>query len=135
MVLNEDSIPEFIGQIVDVFEDFCAENEITWPNKDRDEYVKDGGCEEDEAAIIFGSDYDYIAIPVQNEVEDYELMQGGKLTYDWELAFISKIISEFYDLLLDKHALSEKLLEILVFQVACTLKIDKILRNWDLLKE
>lgn len=51
--LSDDDAPEFIGQIVDVFEDFLDEKGIEIENSEKD------GDEGD--AIIYGSDYDEIA--------------------------------------------------------------------------
>ena len=53
------SIPEtkkadFIGQLIDIFEDFLDEKGISIENEERDE-------DDDSAAIIFGSDYDALA--------------------------------------------------------------------------
>ena len=129
MTLNQDSLPEFIGQIVDIFEDFCAENEITWPNEDRDEYIKDGGCEEDEAAVIFGEDYDYIADPVQSGVETYGLTESNRLDTEKETDFIVSIIDEFYNLLADRNVESMKS-DKLRDEIGLALKIDRILQHW-----
>jgi hypothetical protein len=51
--LSEDDEPEFIGQLIDVFEDFLDEKGITIENEERE------GDEDD--AIIYVSDYDEIA--------------------------------------------------------------------------
>lgn len=51
--LSEDDEPEFIGQLIDVFEDFLDEKGITIENEERE------GDEDD--AIIYGSDYDEVA--------------------------------------------------------------------------
>ena len=51
--LSDDDAPEFIGQIVDVFEDFLDEKGITIENEEREG--------DDDEAIIYGTDYDEIA--------------------------------------------------------------------------
>lgn len=51
--LSDDDAPEFIGQIIDVFEDFLDEKGIAIENEERE-------GDEDES-IIYGSDYDEIA--------------------------------------------------------------------------
>jgi len=41
-------------EILEKFEDFLSEKNIEIPNKERDEYKKDGDTE---TAILFGTDY------------------------------------------------------------------------------
>lgn len=49
--------PEFIGQIIDTFEDFLDEKHITIPNEERDvDEDVDAGL----SANIYGSDYDLL---------------------------------------------------------------------------
>ncbi len=58
-VLTDDNFPEFKGQLVDIFEDFCEEQGISIENEDREEYNRESGYAPGEnAAIIFGDDYD-----------------------------------------------------------------------------
>lgn len=53
-------LAELKGSVVDIFEDFCDEKGIMIANEDRD-------AEDDEnAAIIYGFDYDNITEPVEN---------------------------------------------------------------------
>lgn len=52
-----DDRAEFFGQIIDIFEDFLAEKGIEIENDEREDY---GAEDDEELAIIFGSDYDYI---------------------------------------------------------------------------
>jgi hypothetical protein len=70
--LNKESFPEFIGQIIDVFEDFCTDTEIVISNDERHDaildYIEDTKCASEEEAekdcefaIIYGDDYDHIA--------------------------------------------------------------------------
>lgn len=47
--IKRDLIPEFLGQIIDVFEDFLEEKGIEIPNEERDD--------SDNPAIIYGTDY------------------------------------------------------------------------------
>lgn len=65
-------LPEFLGQIVDIFEDYLDDNGMTILNEDRDEQaveaVENGDYETTEEAIaelgmccIYGEDYDRIA--------------------------------------------------------------------------
>ena len=91
--LNENTVAELKGQIVDTFEDFLSERGITaenLPNEDRDEYEADG-CED--AAIIFGEDYDIIADGVQHELDTNDLMGGSTST---SATLISKVVDNIY---------------------------------------
>ena len=49
---------EFIGQIIDIFEDFLDDKEIVIPNRERDE---DEDIDPEMSANIYGADYDKIA--------------------------------------------------------------------------
>ena len=65
----EGDLPEFKGQVVDVYEDFCDDNAITIRNEDREEYNRESGYEDGEnVAIIFGEDYDEIADRIEGFV-------------------------------------------------------------------
>jgi len=55
--VDYDDRAEFFGQIIDIFEDFLAEKGIEIENDEREDY---GAEDDEELAIIFGSDYDYI---------------------------------------------------------------------------
>lgn len=57
---------EFVGQIVDTFEDYFTDNNIIWPNPDRD---AEEGVSDDitNTAIIYGLDYDVIT----NDIESF----------------------------------------------------------------
>lgn len=50
-MLKQTDLPEFTGQIIDVFEDFLEARGVELDNNERDE-------NDDFAAIIYGSDYD-----------------------------------------------------------------------------
>lgn len=67
-VTNEDK-PEFIGQIIDIFEDFLADRNIILPNEERNE-------EEDPEArtIIYGSDYDYLYEKITNTMQRWNIL-------------------------------------------------------------
>ena len=67
-VTNEDK-PEFIGQVIDIFEDFLADRNIILPNEERDE-------EEDPEArtIIYGSDYDYLYEKITNTMQRWNII-------------------------------------------------------------
>ena len=48
-IVKEDEKVEFIGHIIDIFEDFLEDNGIEIPNSERED--------ENNSAIIYGSDY------------------------------------------------------------------------------
>lgn len=61
---NFEDMPELKGQVVDIFEDYLTDKEISIPNEDRDDAIADGEDTED-LAIIYGADYDAIADEVE----------------------------------------------------------------------
>lgn len=65
-MIKEENQSEFLGQIIDIFEDFLEDHNIDIPNEERDEG-------DDNPAIIYGSDYDRL----QNEL--LELMKAWKI--------------------------------------------------------
>ena len=48
--IGENDKAEFLGQIIDIFEDFLEERGVMFPNDERDQ-------DPDNAAIIYGADY------------------------------------------------------------------------------
>lgn len=78
--ISKDNKAEFVGQIIDVFEDFLSEKGIEIPNDEKEDYFSD---EDDEApddedyeelAIIFGSDYDYISNNIEKIINNWGLI-------------------------------------------------------------
>lgn len=61
--LTEETKAEFIGQIIDIFEDFLSEKKMTLENPEK---------EEDEcAANIYGSDYGNLQSELENLIENW----------------------------------------------------------------
>lgn len=58
--IRRDQIDEFMGVVVDIFEDYAEWRGITLPNEDRDEAARENGTDEG-LAILYGEDYDEIA--------------------------------------------------------------------------
>ena len=56
---------EFIGQFIDVFEDFLDSKGICIDNADRD-------ADDDNAAIIYGDDYDILADEILSVLHNWE---------------------------------------------------------------
>lgn len=65
MKVQEHEKAEFLGQIIDIFEDFLEERGVTLDNPEREE--------DDDAAVIYGTDYGEL----QSQLED--LMVGWRL--------------------------------------------------------
>ena len=63
---KEENQSEFLGQTIDIFEDFLEDHNIDIPNEERD-------GDNDNPAIIYGSDYDQL----QNEL--LELMKAWEI--------------------------------------------------------
>lgn len=59
--ITQEEEAEFIGQVVDVFEDFLESKGISIENEERDE-------DEETAAIIYGSDYDFLADEIHSTI-------------------------------------------------------------------
>ena len=55
-MITSENQPEFIGQIIDIFEDFLTEKGVTLNNPEIQEAIDEGEDPKD-LAIIFGSDY------------------------------------------------------------------------------
>lgn len=55
-MITHENQPEFIGQIIDIFEDFLTEKGVTLNNPEIQEAIDEGEDPKD-LAIIFGSDY------------------------------------------------------------------------------
>ena len=98
------SLPELVGQIIDIFEDYAALQEVILDNPERDEYY-DGtdmaGDPEDNLAIIFGSDYDYIGDEIRFGVEatGISLLKADEK----EVTTLSKRVVERFNELLNKN--------------------------------
>ena len=52
--VSDDELPEFLGQVIDVVDDFLEERDITLPDSEK-EMEEDG--DESNSAVIYGSDY------------------------------------------------------------------------------
>lgn len=68
MSINRNDKEEFIGQIIDLFEDFLDEKNVKISNP---EAVEDG---EENAAIIYGGDYDTLHDQIQDVLENWDII-------------------------------------------------------------
>ena len=69
MKIEKNNIPELIGQFIDIFEDFLYEKGIEIKNPERED------DENEDAAIIYGSDYDRLAEPIKNTLVNWEMIE------------------------------------------------------------
>lgn len=67
-ILNENTTPEFIGQIVDIIEDKLTELKVELPTDEKEQALEDGENPE-EIAILYGRDYDIIGDEVRYVLE------------------------------------------------------------------
>ena len=54
-MVSKNNVPEFLGQIIDIFEDFLAERGVMLQNEERLSAMEQDN--QDTVAIIYGSDY------------------------------------------------------------------------------
>lgn len=66
-MINPEDRAEFIGQIVDVVEDFLEEKGVSFP--ETPDLMREAGCSEEEiaenGAILYGENYDALADPIE----------------------------------------------------------------------
>ena len=67
-VVDKNNTPEFLGRIIDIFEDFLEEKGVDIDNPEKEE--------NDDAAIIYGSDYGIL----QDQLKD--LMKAWRIISD-----------------------------------------------------
>lgn len=64
-LITKENIPEFIGQLIDVYEDVFTEAGITLKNPERDDDIENGDVDSGSAAIIYGTDYNMLSDAVE----------------------------------------------------------------------
>ena len=65
--IDQNDKAEFLGQIIDIFEDFLEERGVMFPNEERDQ-------DPDNAAIIYGTDYGYLSEELETLMIGWDLM-------------------------------------------------------------
>jgi hypothetical protein len=73
--ISKDDLPEFTGQIIDIFEDFLNDRNIVLDNPEKEEAIKDGS-EPDELANIFGSDYGELQTAIESTMINWRLAEA-----------------------------------------------------------
>ena len=78
-MIKQENKTEFLGQLIDVVEDWLEEKGIDIPNEEKDEL---------DAAIIYGSDYDKLQSEFNSIMESYHVFDqciSGKIQEDVNL--------------------------------------------------
>lgn len=68
--VKENDFPEFLGQIIDVFEDFLEEKGINISNDEKDET--------DNPAILYGSDYALLESEIMDILVNWDIHHSEK---------------------------------------------------------
>lgn len=68
MKLNKNDVPEFVGQVIDIFEDFLEDKGI-WIENDEREESHEG------AAILYGSDYGTLQTALEGMFKNWGLVE------------------------------------------------------------
>ena len=63
--LEDYDIAQFVGNIINIFEEFLEDKGIDIPNDEKDD--------DDYAAIIYGTDYGMIQTDIETLLEDWEV--------------------------------------------------------------
>jgi len=95
--LNEDTLAEFKGQLIDTLEDYLEEHGVTpsmLPNADRDDYDE---C----AAIIFGWHYDMVGDYIEHELRVHDLINQKPVSNPQVIASSVNHVFEAYQELAD----------------------------------
>lgn len=71
--VQPDDEPEFIGRLVDIVEDFLSEKDVMIDNSERDE------DDVEDAAIIYGDDYDWLADEFRYVMRAYHFLGNKKI--------------------------------------------------------
>ena len=70
-VVSRENSPEFIGQIIDIFEDFLDRKGIIIENDEKD----DPNLEEGSAANIYGTDYGDLQTDLEDMMVNWNVME------------------------------------------------------------
>lgn len=73
-MLRKEDLPEFVGQIIDIFEDFLDDRNIVLQNDEREDAIDDG-AEPDSVAIIYGSDYGELQTALEDTLYNWNIIK------------------------------------------------------------
>jgi hypothetical protein len=72
--LTREDLPEFVGQIIDIFEDFLEEKNVNIENPEKAEAVNDGEDPES-ICILYGSDYGELQTQIETTLVLWGLIE------------------------------------------------------------
>ena len=72
-MIRADDKAEFIGQVIDLFEDFLEERGISLKNEEKGE-LSSAGEDSEQEAIIYGTDYDQLQVRIELLLESWGLV-------------------------------------------------------------
>lgn len=74
-IISKENTPEFIGQIIDIFEDFLADKNIEIPNPEKEDDRDSYENPDEEIAILYGSDYGELQTALENTMEHWGILK------------------------------------------------------------
>lgn len=77
--ISRENLTEFIGQILDVFEDYLEEKEISILNEDRKAAIETGEDPED-LCILYGTDYGELQSGIEEILFHWNLVETEEAT-------------------------------------------------------
>ena len=72
--VKREDLTEFVGQILDIFEDFLAEKGIEIENEEKQEAIEDGEDPES-ICILYGTDYGMLQTEIEKTLVAWELAE------------------------------------------------------------
>lgn len=72
--VKREDLTEFVGQILDIFEDFLAEKGIEIENEEKQEAIEDGEDPES-ICILYGTDYGMLQAEIEQTLVAWELAE------------------------------------------------------------
>lgn len=75
--VTNDDLPELVGQLIDIFEDFLAEKGIEIENPEKAEAVADGEDPES-ICILYGTDYGDLQSSIEETLINWKLAEPWK---------------------------------------------------------
>ena len=123
--LNEDTLAEFKGQLIDTLEDYLEEHGVTTSMLPNDERDDDDEC----AAIIYGWHYGMVGDNIEHELRVHDLIGRNVCSNPQIIANVVNHIFEAYQELIDMIEPTFKLSD----DGECRLKqeIRQIFVNWE----
>ncbi len=74
MKVKSENLPELVGQLIDIFEDFLAEKGVEIENPEKAEVVADGEDPES-ICILYGTDYGVLQSAIEETLVNWKLAE------------------------------------------------------------